>query len=517
MIRLALALLIAAPLVWLAFIGYDARAWALTDGSQLLRATLNTLVYALSVAAICGVLAPLFAFVLTRFQFRGRRVLHGLLGFPAALPAVLLAMGQLDAWSERGGFFAGLLPFAITGGGGIVIVTAVAYLPWLLEPLVSAIERTDASLEEAARMSGARALPAFLHATWPLVRGEWLAGVTVIASMTAATFGVPYFLGSLAERPFTTLTTDMVQIVGMSGEAAIARATLLSLPLVAFSLLTYFAAARFGRRHAGDIGRAQAAARGTLRGAAWIVAALGWLTGILGVVVPLAALVARAAVGGGFRGLLAHAAPFLRSTFLATVSAAVIVVIAAAWALGPKTRAAAAATRVIAVVYALPGTLVALALVFFAASNLRVVLFDRLTVGFALANTLAVIAIGYVIKYLAVGIETARAAFDRVSPTLVEAARLSGARPLVAARDVTVALSRPALVAVFALLWMTLLPELTMSVLLFGPETQTLGTTLFELATYTDPAQAAALGVVLGLMCIVLYTWLGRRARVGNG
>jgi ABC-type Fe3+ transport system permease subunit len=62
-----------------------------------------------------------------------------------------------------------------------------------------------------------------------------------------------------------------------------------------------------------------------------------------------------------------------------------------------------------------------------------------------------------------------------------------------------------------------LLPELTMSVLLFGPQTQTLGTTLFELATYTDPAQAAALGVVLSALCVGLHTWAGRRAMVGNG
>ncbi|MCC6809420.1 MAG: iron ABC transporter permease [Deltaproteobacteria bacterium] len=529
MIRLALAATLTAPLLWLAIVGFDARAFGLMDYAALWIGTRNTLIYALSVAAITGVLAPIFAFVLTRARFAGRGALQALLTFPAALPAVLLAMGQLDAWSDKGGLFAGALPFAITGPVGIVLVTAGAYLPWLLEPLCRAIERCDVALEEAARVSGAGPLRAFVQATWPLIRGEWLAGVTVIASMTAATFGVPYFLGSLAEKPFATLTTDMVQIVSLSGEAATARATLLAVPLVLFSLGTFFLAARLRGKTSGDSGRPGIAVRMPLTPATRAAVVIAWIFGVLSVLVPLVALVARATAAdpsrplssarslAAFTALAATAAPFLRSIALATISAAAIVLVAATWALAREGRAAVAARQSLTVLYALPGTLVALGLVFFAASNVRVVLFDRVTLAFALSNTLVLIAIAYVTKYLAVGIETARAAFARVSPTLVEAARLSGASPRTAALHVTLALSRPALVSVYALLWMTLLPELTMSVLLFGPETQTLGTTLFELATYTDPAQAAALAVLLSAMCMGLHTWVGRRAMVDHG
>ncbi len=520
MIRLALAAVAVVPLVWLVLLGSDTRAFALLDAAQILRSSAHTLLYALSVAAFAGVLAPMFALVLTRARFVGRGALQALLSFPAALPAVLLAMGQLDAWSDRGGLFAGLLPFAITGPLGVIFVTLVAYLPWLLEPLCRAIEQCDPALEEAARISGASPMRAFVSVTWPLIRGEWLAGVSVIASMTAATFGVPYFLGSLADKPFNTLTTDMVQIVSLSGEASIARATLLSLPLVVFSLLTFYLAARFRRGSSGDAGRAALSARVPLQPMTRLVVALAWIFAALGVVVPLFALLARATASdasrplasarslASFAALIGESGPLLRSAWLATVSALVIVAIAAFWGLAREGRPAAVARRLFTVVYALPGTLVALALVFFAASSLRVVLFDRLTLGFALSNTLSLIALGYITKYLSVGIETARAAFARVSPTLVEAARLSGAREWVAAKHVTLALSRPALISVYALLWMTLLPELTMSVLLFGPQTQTLGTSLFELATYTNPAQAAALAVSLAALCVVLHTWV---------
>ena len=139
-----------------------------------------------------------------------------------------------------------------------------------------------------------------------------------------------------------------------------------------------------------------------------------------------------------------------------------------------------------------------------AALHLRLVVLDRVTFVLALQGSTWLLGLAYVSKYLASGIDTTHAAFSRVHPALVEAARLSGATAKRAAWDVVIPLSKRSLVALFALLWMTFFPELTLSVLLFGPSTTTVGTWLFELATYTDPARASALAVIITALSIAL-------------
>ena len=115
-----------------------------------------------------------------------------------------------------------------------------------------------------------------------------------------------------------------------------------------------------------------------------------------------------------------------RSALLATVSAGVIVGAGASWALRPER--AWLARRAIGWVYALPGTLVALGWVLTAALGLRLVILDRVTLVLALQGSVWLLGVvADVSKYLSAGIENADAAFSRVAPSLVEAARLSGA------------------------------------------------------------------------------------------
>ena len=74
-----------------------------------------------------------------------------------------------------------------------------------------------------------------------------------------------------------------------------------------------------------------------------------------------------------------------------------------------------------------------------------------------------------------------------------EAARVSGASWGQGVRDVLLPMVRGHLGAAWFLVFMPSVGELTMSVLLFGPETKTVGTLLFELSSYEDPAAGSVL------------------------
>ena len=78
------------------------------------------------------------------------------------------------------------------------------------------------------------------------------------------------------------------------------------------------------------------------------------------------------------------------------------------------------------------------------------------------------------------------------------------AQPLLTMTSMLLPMMRGHLAAAWFLVFMPSIGELTMSVLLFGPDTLTVGTLLFELTSYEDPAAASVLAVLMvGLVIVV--------------
>ncbi|WNZ61915.1 ABC transporter permease subunit [Myxococcus sp. MxC21-1] len=162
--------------------------------------------------------------------------------------------------------------------------------------------------------------------------------------------------------------------------------------------------------------------------------------------------------------------------------------------------------------YAVPGTVLALALLLAFSRDLRFILLDRVAFVLALAHTPWLLLIAYVAKYLALGARNSEEALAQLDASLTEAARVSGAGPWRAFVDAPLPLLRPALTAAFVLAFLACATEITMSVLLVPAGTEVLGTLLFELQSYADPAAAAVLAcafialVVVGQALLALLT-----------
>jgi iron(III) transport system permease protein len=160
--------------------------------------------------------------------------------------------------------------------------------------------------------------------------------------------------------------------------------------------------------------------------------------------------------------------------------------------------------------YALPGTVLALALLLAFSRDVRFILFERVAFVLALAHTPWLLLIAYAAKHLALGARNSAEALAQIDPSLAEAARVSGAGPLRAFVDAPLPLLRPALTVAFVLAFLACATEITMSVLLVPAGSEVLGTLLFELQSYADPAAAAVLAcafvalVVLGQAVLAL-------------
>lgn len=152
--------------------------------------------------------------------------------------------------------------------------------------------------------------------------------------------------------------------------------------------------------------------------------------------------------------------------------------------------------------YAVPGTVLAIALLIAFSRDLRFVFADRVAIVLALAHTSWLLLIAYVGKYLALGAQNSAEALAQVDPSLAEAARVSGAGPVRAFRDSVFPVLRPALGAAFLLTFLVCATEITMSVLLVPAGQEVLGSLLFELQSYADPSAASVLACAFVLLVL---------------
>jgi iron(III) transport system permease protein len=175
---------------------------------------------------------------------------------------------------------------------------------------------------------------------------------------------------------------------------------------------------------------------------------------------------------------------------VALVLAAPIALLAARWP-GRSTSAVEAASLTS---YALPGIVVALAVVFFA-SNVVPFLYQ----------TLALLAIAYAVRFLPQSLGPMRDGLRSISPSLEESARVLGRRPFDAFRSVTLPLLRPALVAGAALVFLTTAKELPMTLILAPTGFTTLATAVWGAVGegfYTRAAPSALLLVALSVVSV---------------
>ncbi|WP_426748913.1 iron ABC transporter permease [Myxococcus faecalis] len=478
-------------------------------------ALLNTLAISGGAALLALCLGTPLSLLLFRTDLPLRGAFTVLFTLPSAIPAFIWGMGWLSLASPRAGYLNRLLgagTLDIHGPVGIAFVEGVSGLPLVLLAGAAALRRVDPALEEAARVCGASPLRALLTTTVPLVMPSLLSGAVMVFLMAASSFGVPYLLGVSATPPTRVLTTRIYELV-LLGDEGLGRASTLALVLLLLTPLSLFATWTLGRAgrvrlSAGkglsprplSLGRARRLATGGVAAAC-----------VLLVLLPLGAILLTS-LQRGFGARLAweeltlshwsgvlFEPRTLRATglslLLATGAGALVCGLGLSAALLQRAwRRLGAGVEALAVwPYAVPGTVLALALLVAFSRDWRFILVDRVAFVLALAHTPWLLLVAYAAKYLALGTRNASEALAQLDPSLTEAARVSGAGPLRAFLDVPLPLLRPALTVAFILTFLACATEITMSVLLVPAGSEVLGKLLFDLQSYADPASAAVL------------------------
>ena len=517
------ATLVVTPVAMLAvsIVRPNREMWRHQWATRLPEEIANTLILLAGVASCTLLVGGGLAWLVTAYDFPGRRVFGWLLVLPLALPSYILGFLTVSmvgftgpvqqTWRRLFGADA-WFPDVQSLWGAVLAFTMVLY-PYVYLMTRAALRDQAAGQYFAARTLGAGPTEAARRVVLPMVRPALAGGVVVVMMETLTDFAtIQYF-------DVNTVSVSVFRIWRGSydRDAAAEIATL----LLGFAVLA-IAAERIAR------GRARFGVAGG-RGAGFppqplhgrrALAATGVCAAVLtaAFLAPVAQLVSWAvAEQTGDRGtpMVGNVGEYVRHSVelgALTVVAAVVVavVIANAQRFGFR-RTTRAANRLSTIGYAVPGPVLAIGvlLALVALDNLLERFGGNLP-GIVATGSLATLVYAYAVRFLAPALNSVDAGLEQIPDEMTDSARSLGARPLRTAWVVHTPLARASIASAVVLVAVDALKELPIVLLLRPFGFDTLPVWVYTLASESRYEQAALPSLAIIAVAFVPVVLLSR-------
>lgn len=526
---LLIALFLIAPVaaVFWAATGDTGGLWRHLFETVLPRYVANTLILMAGVGTLSILIGVATAWIVTQWDFPGRRVLEWSLLLPAAVPAYIVAYTYTDFLE-----FAGPLQTAlrdlfgwqskrdywfpeIRSMPGAILVLSLALYPYVYVMTRTALRLVPSSFFEVARLHGR---PYFATVALPLVRPAIIAGVSLVLMETVSDFGtVEYFA-------LETLTLGIFNVwLGMNSLTGAAQIAIVAF-LFVIVLLLMETRARGSRRYA-DTGKRQTTvaplpAHG-LRAAGCIAACS--LPVLLGFLVPAGILLVFVLKGYSVDQYARIAEVALNSVLVALAAAGMVMAAATMMVMESifrDHRLVRGASALAATGYAFPGTILAIGTVTFAGmldDGLQALL-EGIGLSWAgITGSLGLMLIAYMVRFQAIGYGAMTSGMNRVPKNLISASRVLGEGFTGTMRRVILPLVQSSILAGGLLVFVDVMKELPMTLLLRPFNFDTLATFVYQYAKdeLLEEAALPALVIVLaGIGPVILMN--SALSRVGR-
>jgi iron(III) transport system permease protein len=448
----------------------------------------NTVKLTVVVTAACAVIGTAAAWCVERTDLPGRRIWAILVVVPLAIPDFVVSFGWYSMWSWVHGF------------RGSVIVLTLAVYPLVYLPVAASLRTADPGQEEVARSLGQGKVRTFIRITLGQARGAILGGCLLAALVMLAEYGAFEILGY---QTFTTeIFTEFNSLTGFAAGCA------LSLVLVLLSLLVLagegFARGKARVSRSGPLAQRQAPAH-RLGAARWWVAGSFAALVLLALGVPVGtslywmAASTTPAITGGI-SLLSAAWHTAMYGLLAGALATALTLPVALLAVRHPGRVRLFLERSTYLVLAMPGVVIAFSLSYFTEIYAR---------GF-LYGTTPLLIVCYAIMFFPLGLVGVKASLARAPAELDEIARSLGQNRMQVLWRVTLRLAGPGIMAAFCLVFLSVVTELTATLLLIPTGVQTLATQFWVYQSNLSYGQAAPFALVMIAVAALPSYLLGR-------
>jgi iron(III) transport system permease protein len=499
------AVLFAGPLAYVAWrnVTTGADLWAELREGQATASLARTIVLASTVSAGAAALGTALAWLTVRTDVPGRRLWRVLVPLPLVFPSFVGALAFINAFAQGGlveEWFGVSQLVDLRGWFGAWLVLVLFTQPYVYLPVAARLGNLPPSQEESARLLGRSPRSVFRTIVLPQTTGAIWAGTLLVFLYTVSEFGAVQLMG------YRTLTVEIFASRLFDQERAFALALVLGI----LALVVASAERVVGRR------RARTEATGGRRPlqvplGRWRLPALGvvGLTVLLGLVAPVVALghwAVRGLQGERVGRELADSVgdlgiPTVNTALVSLAAAAVaalIVLPVAYLSARHRTRLGAVTNAVVVSGFALPGLVVALALVFWT--------LNAPGVG-ALYQTVPVLVFAYVVHFGAQSMRAAQVAVGGLPQRLDDAARTLGANRLRRFVTIDVPLMLPGLLAGAGLVLLSAMKELPATLMLRPTSFETLALRIWDAQEGGFLGEVGVAATVLVLGSAVL-TWL---------
>ncbi len=506
---LAVAAAMAIPLVYLVVRAAqaDADAWRDLTRDSTLTLLKNTVLLALAVTGAAIALALPMAWLTVRTDLPWRRFWSVVTVLPLVVPSFVGGLAFVAALGPQGSLQRLLEPLGvgslpnIYGFEGAWLALTLFTYPYLLLTLRAGLRGVDPAMEEASRGLGVGPWRTFLRVAIPQLRVPLAAGTLLVALYVLSDFGA---VSILRFDTFTRAIFVQHQSSFDRSAAAVLSLALVALVVVVLSMEALAVGRARGRYHRSGPGAARRARTIRLGRWRWPATAALTIVAVIALGVPIAVLldwlVQGLQAGEPFEDTWSAVWNSVSVAAVAGFVAAAAAIPVAIVAVRHRSALAFIVERVSYFGFALPGIVVALALVFFA-----------LNVVPGLYQSWTVLIFAYLVLFFPQALSGVRTSMVRVTPTIEEAARGLGRSSRWVTATITVPLLLPGLLSGFALVFLTTMKELPATLLLAPIEFDTLATNIWTAADEAFFARAAAPALLLiAFAAVPMALLLGR-------
>ena len=518
---LIVALFILAPIFNIVFV-------SLGDNKDLLshlmetvlpRYFFNTIILIFGVGILATIFGVSSGWIISRYNFWGRKTLSWMLVLPAAIPAYLIAFTYTDfleyagpvqtylrllfGWNGPRDYW---FPDVRTHFGAILMMACVLY-PYIYIFVRTAFQRISRTLFEAAALTGK---PLFSSVAIPLARPAIIASLSLVLMEVVSDFGTVDYFG------IETLTLGIFNVwLGMNNIVAAAQISLIAfiLILLLLALERYARSNRlFSNKSPGVKGMPRIELEPKLQLICFLICGLPVL---IGFILPVMILISFVIKSDEVNAIQYLYETFYNTILISLVSALIIIFISSFlsivsfYRLNKSTRFFVGLS---ATGYAFPGTILAIGILHFLAqiestAQLFMSGFIPYSNEVIVSGTIFVLIIAYLTRFNAVGFGSVTAGLEQIPQDLISASQILGKRFGSSVGAVLLPNLWPAILAGGLLLFVDIMKELPLTLLLRPMDFETFATITYQLAKSEMLEQAAypALCIVVsGLIPVVI-------------
>jgi iron(III) transport system permease protein len=518
--------LLSLPLVVVAggLLAPASETWAHVASTVLSDYMINSARLVLGAGALALLVGVSTAWLVTAYDFPGRRFFEWALILPLAVPAYIAAYtyaGMFDVTGPLQRAVRTLVPsladeflyLNVMNIGMVTLIFGFVLYPYVYLVTRASFGRQSAALLEAARTLGHGPFATFRRIALPLARPAMAAGVGLVAMEVLNDYGAVKYYG------VSTFTTGIFRSWFGLGDLSSAIRLSAMLMLFVFALLAIERSQRGRAAFAGGRASERPLLRARLGGwRAAVAVSICALPFLFGFAVPVAQLVywasstAGSVVDGGFVRLVGNT--FLLAAAAAALCVGIALLLTYASRLNPRPWLRRV-SRVTVLGYSMPGAVVAVGvLVPFAWLDHRVDGVMQATLGIPtgllLSGTLVALIFAYSVRFMAVAFLPVESGFTRICGRVDDAARALGASPSCALRKISLPLLRGTLLGAVILVFVDVLKELPLTLILRPFNFDTLATRAYQLATDEMVAASSNYALVIILAGVIPVILLNR-------